>query len=80
MFCPHKNGKWMFKKMKQKFVDKHNENNKLISEVDSKKPSNFKENVVKIVDKPYLEKSFVVGEHANQINEMVLKFSLNKEQ
>ena len=49
--------------MKQKFVDKRNENNKFISEVYSKTPSNFKENVVKIVDKSYLEKSFVVGEH-----------------
>ena len=68
------------KKMKQKFVDKHNENNKFISEVDSKTPSNFKENVVKIVDKSYLEKSSVVAEHANKINEMVLNFGLSKEQ
>ena len=70
----------MLKKMKQKFVDKRNENNKFISEVDSKKPSNFKENVVKIVDKSYLEKSSVAGEHAIKIDDRVLEFGLNKEQ
>ena len=70
------------KKMKQKILDKRNENNKFISEVDSKVQtySNSQENIVKIVDKSYLEKSFVAGEHANQIGDMVLKFSLNKEQ
>ena len=41
------------KKMKQKILDKHNENNKFISEVDSKVQtySNSQENIVKIVDK-----------------------------
>jgi Helitron helicase-like domain at N-terminus/PIF1-like helicase len=69
------------KKMKQKILDKRNENNKFISDVDSKQTSsNFKENIVKIVDKSYLEKSFVAGEHANKIDETVLKFELNKEQ
>ena len=57
------------KKMKQKILDKRNENNKVISEVDSKSQTscNFKENIVKIVDKSYLEKSFVAGEYANQL-------------
>lgn len=41
---------------------------------------NFNENIVKIVDKSYLEKSFVAGEHANHINATVVKFELNKEQ
>ena len=61
------------KKMKQKILDKHNENNKVISEVDSKlqNSSYFKENIVKIVDKSYLKKSFVAGEHANQIDDTV---------
>ena len=70
------------KKMKQKILDKRNENNKFIYEVDSKlqTSSNFKENIVKIVDKSYLEKSFVAGKYANQIDETVLKFGLNKEQ
>jgi hypothetical protein len=36
--------------------------------------------VVKIVDKSYLEKSFVAGEHKVQIDETVTKFELNKEQ
>ena len=70
------------KKMKQKILDKRNENNKVTSEVDSKLNTScdFKENIVKIIDKSYLEKSFVTGEHANRIDETVLKFSLNKEQ
>ena len=70
------------KKMKQKILDKRNENNKLTSEVNSKIQTscNFKENIVKIVDKSYLEKSFVAGEHAQQIDATVLKFDLNKEQ
>ena len=51
------------KKMKQKILDKRNENNKFITEVDSKlkTSSKFKENIDKVVDKSYL--SFVVGEH-----------------
>jgi hypothetical protein len=70
------------KKMKQVVVDKRNENNKFISEdnPDLKASSKFKENVVKIIDKSYLEKSFVAGVHTDQINEIVLKYRLNKEQ
>ena len=41
---------------------------------------NFKENVVKIVDKSYLEKSFVASEYKVQIDETITKFELNKEQ
>jgi hypothetical protein len=36
--------------------------------------------MVKVVDKSYLEKLFVAGEHAHQIDKTVLKFGLNKEQ
>ena len=70
------------KKLKQKILDKRNENNKFVSKIDSKiqTSSNFKANIVKIVDKSYLEKSFVAGEHANKIDDTVLKFGLNKEQ
>ena len=45
-----------------------------------KASSKFKENVVKIIDKSYLEKSFVAGVHMDQINEIVLKYRLSKEQ
>ena len=71
------------KKMKEKVQDKRNENNKFVSKDSSEStnlPNNVKENIVKIVDKSYLEKSFVAGEHTNQIDETVLKFDLNKEQ
>ena len=70
------------KKLKQKCIDKRNENNKFVSDnnSDSHLSRNFKENVVKIVDKSYLEKSFVAGEHKVQIDETVTKFELNKEQ
>ena len=70
------------KKMKQKILDKRNENNKFITEIDSKlqTSSGFKENIVKIVDKSYLEKSFIAGEHTKKIDDTVLKFGLNKEQ
>ena len=36
--------------------------------------------MVKIVDKSYLEKSFVAGGHKVQIDETITKFELNKEQ
>jgi hypothetical protein len=68
--------------LKQKVIDKRNENNKFVSK-DNPEPhslSNFKDNVVKIVDKSYLEKSFVAGEHIDHINVTALKFKLNKEQ
>ena len=70
------------KKMKQRAIDKRNENNKFVfkNNLEPQSSSNFKDNVVKIVDKSYLEKSFVAGEHTDQINETVLKFKLNKEQ
>jgi len=69
------------KKLKQKCIDKRNENNKFVSDnPDPQLSRNFKENVVKIVDKSYLEKSFVAGEHKVQIDETVTKFELNKEQ
>ena len=70
------------KKLKQKCIDKQNENNKFVSDnnSDSHLSRNFKENVVKIVDKSYLEKSFVAGEHKVQIYETITKFELNKEQ
>ena len=68
--------------MKQQIPDKRNENNKFIAEVDSKlqTSSDLRGNIVKIVDKSFLEKSFVAGEHAIKIDDTVLKFRLNKEQ
>ena len=64
------------KKLKQKCIDKQNENIKFFSDnnSDSHLSRSFKENVVKIVDKSYLEKSFVAGEHKVQIDETVTKF------
>src|SRR6202522_1211661 len=70
------------KKLRQKCIDKRNENDKFVSEnnLDPQFSVNFKENVVKIVDKSYLEKSFVAGEYKVQIDETITKFELNKEQ
>ena len=55
--------------MKQKILDKHNENNKFISEADLKlqTSSGFRENIVKVVDKSYLEKSFIVGTYKKKL-------------
>jgi hypothetical protein len=76
--CPHTN----YSISLSSRCEDSEQNNKFISEVDSElqTSSNFKENVIKIVDKSYLEKSFVAGKHADQIDETVLKFGLNKEQ
>ena len=47
------NGKQMVKKLRQKYIDKRNENNKFVSEnnFDPQLSVNFKGDVVKIVDK-----------------------------
>ena len=51
------------KKMKQKVIDKRNENNKFVSK-DKQEPqflSNFKDNVVKIIDKSYIFRKIICG-------------------
>jgi len=68
-------------KKRQEIQDKRNAANQIKkSEEPNQQLSQGQENVVKVVDKSYLEKKFHSHEFQFQIEESVDKYSLNEEQ
>ncbi|KDR76762.1 hypothetical protein GALMADRAFT_67297, partial [Galerina marginata CBS 339.88] len=72
-------------KKKQDLYDERNRHNKASQLAENKSNTILQSesstpNLVKIVDKSYLEKSFNAGENKVQIDQVVAKFSLNTEQ
>lgn len=71
--------------LKQKALDKKNEHNAAPGTLDDPQRSDllgkpYVANVVRVVDKSYLEKDFHVEEESNLIDSTVVKFTLNREQ